>query len=53
MNASAIPVTEVVRARSGRWLARALIALFFVHGLAMLSMALFEENPAKYGYPSL
>ena len=39
MNASAIPVAEVVRARSGRWLARALIALFFAHGLAMLSMA--------------
>jgi hypothetical protein len=39
VNASAIPVAEVVQARSGRWLARALIALFFAHGLAMLSMA--------------
>ena len=39
MNPSAIPVAEVIRARSGRWLARALLLEFFVHGLAMLSMA--------------
>ena len=39
MNPPAIPVAEVVRARSGRWLARALIAVFIVHGFAMLSMA--------------
>ena len=39
MNPSAIPVAEVSRSRSGRWLARALIAVFIIHGLAMLSMA--------------
>lgn len=36
---SAIPAALVADARSGRWLERALIALFIVHGLAMLSMA--------------
>jgi Uncharacterized conserved protein (COG2071) len=30
---------SVARARSGRWLERALLAAFVVHGLAMLSMA--------------
>ncbi|MGE5333177.1 MAG: DUF2071 domain-containing protein [Nitrososphaerota archaeon] len=37
--APAIPIASVIQARSGRWLARALIAVFIVHGLAMLSMA--------------
>lgn len=31
--------TSVIRARSGRWLERALLGVFVVHGLAMLSMA--------------
>ncbi len=30
---------DVTQARSGRWLARALIVCFIAHGLAMLSMA--------------
>lgn len=30
---------SIVQARSGRWLERALIAVFIAHGLAMLSMA--------------
>jgi hypothetical protein len=32
-------VADVLRARSGRWLERALIVVFVAHGLAMLSMA--------------
>lgn len=31
--ASAVPVATVIQARSGRWLERALLGVFIVHGL--------------------
>jgi hypothetical protein len=38
-DAPSTPVAAILRARSGRWLERALLVAFLVHGLAMLSMA--------------
>ena len=38
-DAASVPVAAILHARSGRWLERALLFAFVVHGLGMLSMA--------------